>query len=215
LVKRLVVGCLATLFVGLLFSACSKTGSPGIVRGKELYETCVPCHGKVGEGSAVLAAPALAGLPGWYLTEQLTKFQKGIRGAHPQDVEGSRMRPMARTLYKEGDVPSVVAYVTSLPPNRPAPTLAGGDRTAGQARYASVCIACHGPNGEGMEALHAPTLNHQADWYLLKQLQKFHSGMRGANPADLYGSQMRAMSLTLEDEKAMMDVVAYVRTLSK
>ena len=213
--KKTVVVCLATLSGALLFAACSNTREPGIARGRELYETCVPCHGAAGEGNAALAAPAIAGLPDWYLTEQLTKFKNGVRGAHPQDVEGHRMRPMARTLYKEGDIPSVVEYVVSLPPHTPVQTLTGGDVAAGQSRYTSVCIACHGPAGEGMQALMAPTLNHQADWYVLKQLQKFHSGMRGTHPDDLYGSQMRAMSLTLEDEAAMMDVVAYVRTLAK
>ena len=74
---------------------------------------------------------------------------------------------------------------------------------------------CHGPNAEGMEALKAPALNHQADWYMLHQLHKFKSGMRGAHPEDIYGSQMRAMSLTLENEKAMLDVITYVRTLSR
>lgn len=213
--KKSVVVLLATLSAVLLISACSNTREPGFARGRELYETCVPCHGAAGEGSAALAAPAIAGLPDWYLTEQLTKFKNGVRGAHPEDVEGGRMRPMARTLYKEGDIPSVVEYVVSLPPNKPAQILTGGDATAGQTRYNSVCIACHGPTGEGLEALRAPTLNHQADWYMLAQLKKFNQGLRGTHPDDIYGSQMRAMSLTLEDETAMMDVVAYVRTLSK
>ena len=213
--KKFVVVSLATLSALLSLSACSNTREPGLARGRELYDTCSPCHGVKGEGDATVGAPAIAGLPDWYLTEQLTKFKNGVRGAHPDDVEGHRMRPMARTLYKDGDIPSVVEYVAALPPNKPKQTLNGGDVAAGEARYTSVCIACHGPAGEGMQALMAPTLNHQADWYVLKQLQKFNSGMRGSHPEDIYGSQMRAMSLTLEDEKAMMDVVAYVRTLSQ
>jgi hypothetical protein len=37
--------------------------------------------------------------------------------------------------------------------------------------------------------------------------------MRGAHPDDVYGAQMRAMSLTLADTTAMLDVVAYIKTL--
>ena len=41
---------------------------------------------------------AIAGQAQWYLEAQLVKFKNGVRGAHPDDMEGSRMRPMARTL---------------------------------------------------------------------------------------------------------------------
>jgi hypothetical protein len=37
--------------------------------------------------------------------------------------------------------------------------------------------------------------------------------MRGTHPQDTTGAQMRAMSLTMEDDRAMRDVVAYIRTL--
>ena len=63
-------------------------------------------------------------------------------------------------------------------------------------------------------ALKAPKLTGQADWYLLAQLHKFKSGARGAHKDDATGAQMRAMASTLVDDQAMLDVVAYVRTLS-
>jgi len=90
--------------------------------------------------------------------------------------------------------------------------MTGGDVASGQAKYA-VCLACHGPDGRGNEALHAPPLADRADWYMLAQLRKFKSGMRGAHPQDTYGAQMRAMAMTLADEQAMHDVVAYIKTL--
>jgi cytochrome c oxidase subunit 2 len=62
--------------------------------------------------------------------------------------------------------------------------------------------------------MNAPPLSQQADWYLLAQLEKFKTGMRGANPKDFTGAQMRAMSSTLQDTTAMRDVVAYIKTLS-
>ena len=52
------------------------------------------------------------------------------------------------------------------------------------------------------------------DWYLRSQLGKFRSGVRGANPKDVTGLQMRPMAMTLKDDKAVSDVVAHIATLS-
>ncbi len=186
--------------------------SPG-AHGHDVFKTCVPCHGENGAGNLVLRAPALAGLPDWYVTAELTKFQGNVRGAHPDDSEGHRMRPMARTLYHPGDVAAVADYVSKLKPVWVPPTLTG-DVAAGQKRYTSVCIACHGADARGTQALNAPPLAGQADWYLVTQLKKFKTGMRGTNPQDGTGAQMRAMSLTMTDTTAMHDVVAYIKSLA-
>jgi len=204
---------LVVLSLILAIIGCGATPKQGVARGKELFQTCVPCHGKDGHGNQALGAPAIAGQQQWYLEAQLTKFKSAVRGAHPDDEEGARMRPMARTLWHEVDIPSVSEYVASMPQNRPAPTLQGGDPEAGKARYA-VCAACHGPDAAGMKPLFAPELAHQADWYMMKQLGKFKSGLRGAHPEDIHGQQMRAMALTLPDEQAMKDVIAYIKTLA-
>ena len=184
----------------------------GKARGQAVFKTCQPCHGGGGGGNLALRAPAIAGLPDWYVTTELTKFQSGIRGAHPDDDEGHRMGPMARTLYHPGDLAAVAAYVAALPAVSVKPMM-GGDRAAGATRYATICIACHGPDGKGNQALGAPPLVRQADWYLVAQLMKFKTGMRGAHPEDVTGSQMRAMSGTLQDTTAMHDVVAYIKSL--
>ena len=83
------------------------------------------------------------------------------------------------------------------------------------ALYQSICITCHQEDGSGNEALGAPPLTHQHDWYMMTQLNKFKSGMRGAHPDDTMGGQMAAMAQTLEDSTAMHDVIAYIRTLQK
>jgi cytochrome c oxidase subunit 2 len=212
-VRALILPAVVLAAASMLAGCASKP--PGIAHGKEIYDTCLPCHGSRGEGNLALRAPVIAGLPRWYVEEQLTKFKDGVRGAHPDDGEGARMRPMARSLWKEGDIRSVAEYVAGLPARSAAATLAGGDATAGRTRYNSICVACHGTDGKGNEALKAPNLLSQADWYMLAQLDKFKSGMRGAHPGDISGSQMRAMAMTLPDSQAMRDVVAYIRTLSQ
>jgi cytochrome c553 len=206
------LGILATAVLPLAWGC----GIPkaGMARGQELFENCQPCHGQHGAGDLALRTPVIAGLPEWYLKAELAKFKGNIRGAHPDDNEGHRMRPMARALVHPGDIESVAEYVSKLP--KPTPGVSPpvtGDAAAGQKQYFAICIACHGPDGKGNQAMNAPPLVGQADWYLVSQLEKFKTGMRGAHPEDVSGSQMRAMSSTLTDTTAMRNVVAYIKTL--
>ena len=195
----------------ITMAACDATPPPvGMERGAELYETCLPCHGENAVGNPEIAAPAVAGLPQWYIEEQLVGFQSGYRGDHASDLPGLRMRPMALSLTREGDVESVAEYVASLPAVYPASTL-HGNAGAGAASYA-VCVACHGEDGLGNQDLHAPPIVQLDDWYLLNQLRNFKSGARGAVEGDVWGTTMRVNSLALTDQ-AMQDVIAYVQTL--
>jgi cytochrome c553 len=199
------------LVVFSLSWATLQAGWASEARGHALFRLCAACHSDRGEGRADLGAPAIAGLPAWYVQAQLLKFREGVRGAHPQDLAGMRMRPMARTLRGGDDVAAVASYVAGLPPQPPPPTLAG-DVARGAAQYA-VCMACHGPNGRGNEALQAPPLVLSNDWYLLRQLQNFVAGVRAGDPArDATGAMMRPIASGL-DESSMRDVIAYIQTL--
>lgn len=182
--------------------------------GHDLYESCKSCHGERGEGKESIAAPAIAGLPRWYVESTVRKFRTGLRGAHPDDYEGLRMRPMSRQMANDQEVETVSAYVASMPVQKASPTLTGGDAAAGATAYA-VCTACHGPTGAGNEQLKAPPIAGQADWYLLNSLKKFKAGVRGNVAGDVPGNQMRPMAATLADEQAMKNVIAHITTLSR
>jgi cbb3-type cytochrome c oxidase subunit III len=184
-----------------------------VARGEAIFALCGTCHGTGGEGNPARGAPALAGLQRWYVEAQLQKFRGGLRAYNAGDVMGLQMRPMARTLTGDADVANVAAYVATLAPTSPAATLEG-DATRGSQLYAP-CTACHGLDGKGNEALKAPALVNQADWYIVAQLTSFRAGMRGTHQSDLTGMQMRPMSLTLPDDQALRDVAAYIRTLRK
>jgi cytochrome c553 len=181
-------------------------------RGEVLYGLCTQCHGAAGEGNPAALAPAIAGLSPWYVERQLRNFREGKRGTHPGDVGGMRMRPMALTLASDADVLAVTAYVASLPPVEPQPVLEGGDPKQGEVLFV-VCKECHGPDATGNQERGAPPLNHASDWYMFTQIGNFRAGIRGADPTDVNGIQMRAMSMTLADEQAMKDVIAYILTL--
>ena len=206
------VGLIVGAGLSALLAGCGIGPVSSADHGRDVFKTCVPCHGPSAAGNLELRAPALAGLPDWYVTAELTKFKNDIRGAHPDDLEGHRMRPMARTLWHPGDVEAVAAYVSHLKPVWVAPTMQG-NAGEGQKRYATVCIACHGPQAAGTQAMNAPPLAGQADWYLMTQLKKFKTGMRGMHPLDGTGGQMHSMSMTIPDTTAMHDLVAYIKTL--
>jgi cytochrome c553 len=201
--------------VALLAAASApRAGAQDVANGKRLYQLCTQCHGAAGEGNAAALAPSIAGLPAWYVENQLRGFRAGYRGLHFDDVSGMRMRPMALSLASDAEIKDVAAYVGSLAPDSPPATLAGGDKTRGQTFYAP-CIACHGPDGTGNQALNAPPLAGVSDWYALTQLNHFRAGIRGAKPEDKNGQLMRPMSMTLPDEQALKDVIAYITTLGK
>ena len=89
---------------------------------------------------------------------------------------------------------------------------AAGDPAKGKAAYA-VCAACHGSNGMGNKALNSPKIAGQEPWYLERQLNHYKKGIRGADPKDTYGMQMRPMALTLANDQAVSDMAAYVSSM--
>ncbi|MFZ2509134.1 MAG: c-type cytochrome, partial [Steroidobacteraceae bacterium] len=73
--------------------------------------------------------------------------------------------------------------------------------------------ACHGPAGEGNQALNAPRLAGQSAWYLQRQLANFRGGQRGAHQQDTFGAQMRAFATMLPDQLAIRNLAAHVESL--
>ena len=86
------------------------------------------------------------------------------------------------------------------------------DVEAGKMAYA-VCAVCHGANGEGNVALNSPKIAGQEPWYVRRQLELFRSGARGTAAGDIYGMQMRPMAMSIVDEAAIENLIAYVQTL--
>ena len=44
------------------------------VKGKSIYLNCMGCHGQKAEGMVFMHAPSLVHVEGWYMLEQLKKF---------------------------------------------------------------------------------------------------------------------------------------------
>ena len=203
--KKLFQSALLVLSAGLLHA-----GQPVPVH----WKLCSTCHGENGHGNKAIHAPAIAGLPDWYVQRQLEKFRTNVRGAHPDDVEGHLMRPMARAL-PEKLIPEMAQYVASLEKKEAKHSL-GGDPKKGKDIYiAAACIGCHGANGEGNVALKAPSQVGMDDWYMFVQLKKFKEGVRGNTIKDAEAAVMKPLMANplLKEDAALKDVIAYIQTL--
>ena len=217
--SRLVVSMFAMLIllgsVASSISASAQDAGADLGKGKTLFGLCTQCHGVNGGGDSSALAPAIAGLPVWYIEAQLVKFKSGQRGLHAQDAGGLRMYPMSKWLRDESEQKAVAAYVASLPPVKPEATLAeSGDAAKGLGYYA-VCGSCHAADGSGNQGMGAPPLTGLNDWYLLSSIQKYKKSVRGSLPGDTLGSAMIGMVATLPDDAAVLDVIAYIQTLKK
>ena len=95
---------------------------------------------------------------------------------------------------------------------QPTNVSAEGDVSKGKILY-TTCQACHGVNGEGNQSTNSPRLVGLQEWYLVRQIGNFRSGIRGAKSEDVYGQQMAAMAKVLPDDQATVDVASYIRTL--
>jgi cytochrome c553 len=204
------VGSLTSI---LAMTGCARSSVAASISGAELFEGCVPCHGVAGEGKTALAAPAIAGLPAWYVSAQLERFQTGVRGQHADDIEGLRMQAMSRQLRSEVETTAVARHVASLPHVTSAAAIGGGDPAAGRRAYL-LCASCHGVTGTGFEAGNVPPLAGLDASYVAAQIRKFKDGVRGTNPGDAFGPVMRAVAAPLSAED-INQVAAYVHALSR
>jgi cytochrome c oxidase subunit 2 len=197
----------------VLVPTLAPVAEAGSELGRTHFTICQGCHGAEGQGNQESGAPGLTGQHGWYLVRQLQNFRDGIRGVHDNDAYGQLMATMAKTLPNEQAIKDVTAYIATLTPASSSPTEATGSVDKGRTIFSS-CQTCHGEKGEGSEALGGPRIAGQHDWYLIRQLQNFKAGVRGAHEKDTYGQTMSSMAhALLPDDQAVQDVVTFINTL--
>lgn len=176
--------------------------------GEALYtQHCSVCHGATAQGNPQLGSPALAGQHASYLERQLHNFANGIRGVDDTDTYGKQMAASA-LLISESDWPNVSAYLANLTPS--SSTASAGDAQLGYKIFQGTCSGCHGAEGQGNPALHAPRIMGLESDYLLRQFTHFQTGVRGANPTDRYGRQMAMMASTIRDPEQVEAIVAFL-----
>ena len=140
-------------------------------------DNCRDCHLASGMGIREMNAPSIAGLPRWYVTDQLREFRRELRGGRDDDAAGQLMQIKAKGLG-ERDLAFMGRYIESMSPNATRVTLDAKITPRARAHYLSDCASCHGDHGEGVKRERAPPLLFQPDWYLRKQLENFREGKR-------------------------------------
>jgi len=180
------------LFVLLLLISTNIQAAADAVAGKNKSAVCATCHGA--DGNSINPVwPSLAGQSQGYLAKQLKNFRDGIR-------KNMTMSPMAAALTDQ-DIADLAAYYTSL--NAKAGTTKekyvelGSKIYAGGVTGVLACTACHGPNGDGLDAAGFPKISGQKVQYLIKQLNDFKSGSR----TSAANSMMNDIAAKMNDEQ--------------
>ncbi|OGO79090.1 MAG: hypothetical protein A2203_03045 [Chromatiales bacterium RIFOXYA1_FULL_46_5] len=172
---------------------------------------CLVCHGSNAQGNEAISAPNLAILPDWYLSSQLESFQSGWRGHQTTDAYSKEMMAVAKSMSPE-DIKRAIGFIKGFRVSKVVETL-DGNVNHGKNLF-QTCATCHGAAAEGNQAMGAPPLAGQYSWYLLRQLQAYRSGQRGADEKDARGTLMKQIAVTLQQDQDLHDLVAYINTLS-
>lgn len=165
--------------------------------GQRLFaNNCSTCHGVDAKGGV--------GYPN--LTDDDWLF-----GGAPETIKATIlngrmgfMPPFAPALGGDEGVREVVEYVRSISGQSADATLA----EAGKARFGTICVACHGLDGKGNQALGAPNLTDDI-WLFGGSAEAIEEGLRKGRSA-----QMPAHVDILGEQKAHL-VAAYVYSLSQ
>ena len=81
--------------------------TPELVKGHKLYNQCISCHGKGGEGKSSQKAPFIGGQFDWYIEKQLVDMKAGVR-------VNLVMNSILKGLSPQ-DMKDLAAYVSRLP----------------------------------------------------------------------------------------------------
>ncbi len=134
---------------------------------------CTTCHGS--DGGGAVGFPSLRDSE-WNWGSDFNAIQASITNGRV-----GVMPPWGPALGGDEGVAQMVQYVLSLSGSDHDPTLAA----AGQAKW-TMCLACHGPDGKGNQALGAPDLTNNIWQYGGSEADLAHSiaiGRKGEMPA--------------------------------
>jgi cbb3-type cytochrome c oxidase subunit III len=162
-----------------IISTAAETGNQPLARnadranGERLFATCAACHGTDGSGRKDGSVPAIAGQHWQVLTKLLLDFRYFRRW-------DSRMANTTASDHLRGpqEIADVVAYVSSLPPQRTQSTGTGEHLKRGEQVYALRCASCHGPQAQGNGPAGYPRLAGQQHAYLARQIRNGREGTR-------------------------------------
>ncbi len=199
------IAVLAGLFGSL--SALAGQVNPAAYGKSVADSNCTWCHGPSSQGFST--APRLAGQRRQYLESQLQAFR-----THARDNPFSRQYMWgAVAKLSPVEAHALAAYFAMLY----AQPADDGDRrlaAKGQALYREgipvsnvpSCVACHGPNGEGIRGI--PRLGGQSYYYLKRKLAQWGEGYHAAAARPMPGI---ASKLSPDAIDALASYLSFVR----
>lgn len=164
--------------------------------GQRLFaNNCAMCHGSDGAGAR--GFPNLTDddwLYGGNFDAIMQTLENGRTGAMPVMVAG----------LDETALGELVVYVQSMAGQKADPEMAAN----GKKNFDMLCVACHGPDGSGNQALGAPRLNDQI-WLYGGEPETIRETLtKGRN------GKMPAFNDTLSEDQRRL-IAAYVLSLSR
>lgn len=150
--------------------------------GKAQSAVCAACHSADGN-SMIPMNPKLAGQHPNYLAKQLTEFRLASRTGGVEGRNNAVMNGMAAGLSDQAilDLAAYFASQEQSPGETPENFIPAGQelyRGGDEERGITACNACHGPQGNGLEAAGFPDISGQHVDYTIAQLKAFRSGER-------------------------------------
>jgi len=160
--------CLLALVSLGVSIAAQAAGDP--VQGQKKFYTCIGCHGIDNYKNAYpdYSVPRLRHQTAAYIVAALQEYKDGQR-------PHATMHAQAASLSTE-DMEDIAAYLQGPEPVKPPPTAA-----TGAPPQVTVCAACHGDRGLGVEAEmepKPPILAGQHADYLEQALNAYRNGRR-------------------------------------
>ena len=164
--------------------------------GQRLFaNSCAMCHGSDGRGAK--GFPNLADndwLYGGSFDTIMQTLENGRQGAMPVMVAG----------LDDKAISELVVYVQSMSGQKADPGMAAN----GKKNYDMLCVACHGPEGDGNQALGSPRLNDDIWLYGGDPATIRETLIKGRN-----GNMPAFKDLLSEDRRRLL--TAYVLSLSE
>ncbi len=202
---------LKLLLILVALPAWGQEEEEAIYLARHMYRhDCASCHGDKGEGNDELLVPAIAGLPDYYVMQQMEKFRALLRGGDPESMKSQSMHQDAKEL-DDATLKALARVINAMTPVKGVGSVIG-DRERGQMLYENLCAACHGQMAQGDASKESPPLHGFQDWYIVQQVQLFKAGKRKADPANVDSVEMHAMAKRLWRGKDVRDIASFIAT---
>jgi cytochrome c553 len=172
--------CIAIALLGLAAAGCTSLdrsrdlGNPAVPGRVLAQQVCSLCHGIDGNSTSP-AFPRLAGQQAAYMTNQLVAFRSHHRG----DPAGYEYMWGLSHHLTDAQIAALTDYYSKQTPHSDRRKVDPALLAEGKVIFEEgmpqqdviACSACHGPNGQGIDAF--PRLADQHADYIIKQLNIF------------------------------------------